>query len=147
MAKVTTVEDFEKLTNHRGLVPMRFLKATITEFEGDIRGVTPDVAHRYFLEGLAEPLDGAPEATGADPNAAAAEPADEPVRIPADWEKQHYLKRIALAQQITGEKPANTEDADRIIREAIGSGSAAPAASSDTGPNAVTSASLPGANG
>ena len=53
---VATVEDFTKLKNELGLVPMEFLLDTITELKGDVRGAEPYTALRWYNEGLAQPL-------------------------------------------------------------------------------------------
>lgn len=50
----------------------------------------------------------AEEAGGGDP--------PPPVDVPADWERLHHAKKRALAKQISGEDPQNTEDAERVIR-------------------------------
>ena len=47
--------------------------------------------------------------------AAAVEPDAAGIEIPADWREAHHKKRKSIAKQITGNEPANTEDADRVI--------------------------------
>lgn len=37
------------------------------------------------------------------------------IEVPADWREAHHKKRKAIAKQITGNEPVNTEDADRVI--------------------------------
>lgn len=119
MANAPTVADFEALANDIGLIPMRFLKATITEFKGDVRGAEPTTALRWYNEGLAEPVKGVK--TSSTPASPAA-PTDEETRLSgitiADgWADEHHLKRIALAKQIAGNDASlNTEQADGIIK-------------------------------
>ena len=46
---------------------------------------------------------------------APSEPDAAAIEIPDDWKDAHHKKRKSLAKQITGNEPANTEDADRVI--------------------------------
>lgn len=140
MAKnVATVEDFEKLKNaDTGLVPMSFLVPTITERKGDIRGAEPGTALRWYNDGLAEPLKKlsaqpaqAPQVT-VDPDAER----KAAIEIPATWDDDHHLQRIALAKKIAGSDASlNAEQADKIISDEV-----ARRAAAGTGPNALTTA-------
>lgn len=121
MANAPTVADFEALANNIGLIPMRFLKATITEFKGDIRGAEPTTALRWYNEGLAEPVKGIEPA--ASPSGGKAAPTDEETRLSGiaigdNWAADHHLKRISLARQIDpkADQSLTAEAADKIIQ-------------------------------
>jgi hypothetical protein len=56
---------------------------------------------------------------GLEVDSAARPPVDETgitVDIPANWRELHHSKRRSLAQQITHETPADTEEADEVIQ-------------------------------
>lgn len=116
---IATVEDFEKLKNELGLVPMKFLLSTITEKVGDIRGAEPYTAMRWYNEGLAEPVKalktkpaekGGPQPDNEDVRRSA-------IAIPEGWAGEHHLNRVKLAKEITGKKEGLTaEEADAAIQ-------------------------------
>lgn len=123
MAKnVATVEDFEKLRNDVGLVPMKFLRATIGEFVGDVRGAEPYTALRWYNEGLAEPVGKLSVAPAQKP--APAPSADDArksgIVIPENWRGQHHLTNISLAKEITGsDEKLTKEQAEKIIEAEV----------------------------
>lgn len=117
MAKsVATVEDFNDLANEdTGLVPMKFLKPTITEFKGDIRGAEPVTALRWYNDGLAEPLEGVKTKPNPQP-AGAVTAGVGGVPIPEGWEGLHHLQQIQLAKQLTGASNMTAEEARTAIQ-------------------------------
>jgi len=130
MAKDMTLEDYRALARPRtGLVPMKFLKATLTDKVDDIAGYTPETAMAMHASGLAEPAEGGGKAPGSAEKKSGpvtSKVLDKPedsdaarrggVEIPDEWEGIHHLQRITLAEKITGKRPGTAADADNVIR-------------------------------
>ena len=151
MAKaVATVEDFEKLKDEdTGLVPMKLLVPTITEFVGDIRGAEPTTALRWYNDGIAEPARGNVKPSGEAKKPAAKESDDDARRsaiaIASDWADLHHLQRIPLARNIAAkgnDEKLTAPEADEIIQAELDRRGPADT-SSDVGPNALTSQQTP----
>lgn len=74
---------------------------------------------RWVSRGVAEWIDDdPPEAASPDSADDEVEPDGEPrpaVDVPADWRDLHHAKRRALARQISGGEPKDTDEADAII--------------------------------
>jgi hypothetical protein len=41
------------------------------------------------------------------------------VEIPEDWSGQHYLRRIRLAEALSGERPKSAPAADQVIKDEL----------------------------
>jgi hypothetical protein len=138
---VATVEDFTKLKNELGLVPMEFLLDTITELKGDVRGAEPYTALRWYNEGLAQPL-GKLDAAPTQAQQVQLDPEAErkgTIPIPDGIDDEHHLQRIAVAKKIVGSDASLTaEQADKIIQEELARRAAA-ATQDGAGTNVVTS--------
>lgn len=138
---VATVEDFTKLKNELGLVPMEFLLDTITELKGDVRGAEPYTALRWYNEGLAQPL-GKLDAAPGQVRQIQTDPEAErkgTIAIPDGIDDEHHLQRIAVAKKIVGSDASLTADqADKIIQEEIARRAAA-ASTDGAGAGATTS--------
>ncbi len=112
--------------NHRGLVPMTFLEATLPHGVGDVAGFKPAAAKKLHDEGTAVPHSSVYDA-GSLATKAPAPVVDETeeerrksaVDYPADWPEQHHLKRIAWAKALTGQEKMSVEEADKAIRDEV----------------------------
>lgn len=138
---VATVEDFTKLKNELGLVPMEFLLDTITELKGDVRGAEPYTALRWYNEGLAQPIGKLATAPvqGQQTQVDTEAERKSAIVIPDGIDDEHHLQRIAVAKKIVGSDASLTADqADRIIQDELARRAAA-ASTDGAGANAVTS--------
>jgi hypothetical protein len=129
------LDDFEKMKNHTGLVPMRVVRSFAPYAKNQIAGFPPEYAFIHYREGNAVVYvkDG-PEIAHPDPApvhhripGVSAEKVREdtgmdndpnkPIEIPAQWADMHHLQRIKLAQNLgapqapEGVKPIDHFDA------------------------------------
>lgn len=126
--KDMALDDYQALAlPETGLVPMRFLRGTITDRPGDIAGFSPESAMAMHSQGLAEPLKGEGKAPAAAKKSgpvtsasATGEEADFARRtaivIPEDWMGQHHLPKIQMAKEISGEAVTTKVDAEAVIQ-------------------------------
>jgi len=117
------LKDFEKLANkEHGLVPMRVTEGFAPYAENAIAGFFPGDALQHFTGGHAVPVDANGKdlvVTKANPTPPATPGAKTPgsvVPIPEGWEKEHHLKRVKLAKEISGnDSISKADEADPII--------------------------------
>lgn len=117
------LKDFEKLANkEHGLVPMRVTEGFAPYAKDSIAGFFPGDALKHFTGGHAVPVgpDGkdlvATKTASAQPVTPAAPTPGSVVPIPEGWEKEHHLKRVKLAKEISGnDSISKADEADPII--------------------------------
>ena len=117
------LKDFEKLANkEHGLVPMRVTEGFAPYAKNSIAGFFPGDAFKHFTGGHAVPVG----ANGKDliaiktgptqPDTPVATSLGKVVPIPESWEKEHHLKRVKLAKEISGnDSISKADEADPII--------------------------------
>jgi hypothetical protein len=108
------LEDFEALTNARGLVAMTVIEGFAPFSVGDVAGFTPDEALRLFNRGAVAVPGEAKTARRAAPVQPKTE-GEAQIEIPEDWATMHHLKRVSLAGKLAERKVETKEEADAII--------------------------------
>lgn len=126
------LQDFEKLKNSLGMVPMSHVVGMTPYNAGDIAGYSPENALSGWQSGMLALIDkdGKPKKNPNVKEEEADEEEDVPgvtstrlglakdVAIPENWETLSVLKRSKLAGQIAG-KPAREIQSDEAAREII----------------------------
>lgn len=115
-----------KVVKRTGLVPVRH------HSDGMVSGVKPEVAKDLVLKKLAELVPvredietyDVPDPVPPEPEKPKAKVDPGRASIPVDWETMHHLKRFALAQALTGQRPASDEEARKVIAEEVAKRSA-----------------------
>jgi hypothetical protein len=105
------------------LVVMKFTDSPAPYTKGQLAGIPPDMAARYYRFKVAIPVDhqGAEiPVTGFDRSEAPAQPAaSNAVEIPAAWYGIHHLQRLKLAKALGGGESLTVPQADDIIAKEV----------------------------
>lgn len=123
MAKDMKVEDYAALANEgTGLVPMKHIKHTSTEKDGDVFGYEPHTAKRLHDEGWAEPV-GDLKSVKVDEKVVTTDSETErlsKIAIPDDWRTMHHLQLMKLASQLAGRNVGTKAEAEQIVEVEYG---------------------------